>query len=151
DTIPIKISAGGTVAVGPTFINGVFQTFNTLAPTTSITVNLPGGGNNQPNSVSITGPGKGIPTSVQNITVISPFPEVDFPAGGPQPAHALTLTITGVNAAGALDVEQLGAVTPQNNSGLLTASVTNSVFSSLEIEQTGCCSADVTLSGDRVQ
>ena len=167
DNIPIKVNsaaAGGTVSVGPTFINGSFQTFTTIGAVTSINICLPGGGNNTTNTVSITGPGKNLPTTLfQNtalgedasaINIISPCnPTTGLPVPpttSPYPlVHNLNLTITGVNASGALNVEQL-ARGGTANGGTLNASVRNSVFSSLEIEQTGCCPAAVTLAGDRV-
>ena len=120
DNIPIHVNsaiAGGTVSVGPTFINGSFQTFTTLGAVTSINILLPGGGNNTPNTVTITGPGKNLPTTLveragedaRPSTSFRLRPEVPFPTGGTQPlVHALSLTITGVNSSGGLDVEQLG-------------------------------------------
>ena len=228
DTIPIHVnsaSAGGTVSVGPTFINGSFQTFTTLGAVTSINICLPGGGNNTTNTITITGPGKNLPTDlVQNTALGStPLPSTSFPSIPPLPSttlgavtsiniclpgggnnttntititgpgknlptdlvqntalgedasainiispcnlttglpvppttspyplvHNLNLTITGVNASGALNVEEL-ARDGTTNGGTLNATVRDSVFSTLEIEQTGCCPAAVTLAGVRV-
>ena len=168
DNIPITVrsaAAGGTVSVGPTFINGSFQTFTTIGAVTSINICLPGGGNNTTNTVTITGPGKNLPTDlVQNtalgedasaINIISPWNTTTNtpvpPTTNPYPlVHNLNLTITGVNSiGGALNVEQLARGSTANG-GTLNATVSNSVFSSLEIEQTGCCPAAVTLAGDRV-
>lgn len=148
DNIPIRVNPGGTVTIGPTFLSigggpGSLTTITTFAPTTSIDIELPGGGNSpNPNFVTITGPGKFVPTSLQSINVNSP-------SNGAQPAHPLSVTITGVTVSGFLNIEQLGRATPVLG-GQLTATVLNSSFGSLEIEQEGCCPAVVTLGGDTV-
>jgi hypothetical protein len=166
DNIPIRVDSaanGGRVTVGPTFINGVFQTVSTLFATTSIDIRLPGGGNNFPNTITIVGPGKNIPTAlVQNlalgedasaINIISPTTLAGVPIPPTAPnyplVHNLNLSITGINASGALNVEELARGGPANG-GTLNARVADSFFSSLEIEQTGCCPANVTLAGLRV-
>lgn len=135
DNFKIAEGAGAIITVSPgaasTTINGTSFPYTSPHAVTTITVKLPGHGNLD--TVSLTGLGA-TSTGVRNVSITT--------GGNPSSTGPyLNLSVTGVHNTGALSVTA-------NNSQLL-ATVDSSQFSSIDILQTGCCPANVTLTNDK--
>jgi hypothetical protein len=136
DNFVITENLNGTVTVAPgathfvpiaglvvgSTINGSGVPFTTSSAVSSIIVSLPGTTNFD--FVSLEGQGKTTPTTVQNVTVTATGANLTFAAGD----------MTGVDNSGALVVSD---TTTSTTNAVLTATVTNSTFTTMSITQTG--------------
>jgi hypothetical protein len=142
DHFDINEVGGSQVVVSGTPNPGTQTSINGLPPGTSVTraevisivVIVPGDGQNAP---VISLEQTGLTSGIGGITFL-----VGSQAAPPQPAGPdLTLTVTGAVNAGALTVLDIPG-------GTLNATVSGSVFSSIDIEQQNCCPANVGLTND---
>lgn len=141
DTFTVTEGASGIVTVtgtsaglNQTTINGTSAAYVSPHAVQNIVIDLPGSGNTD--TVSIVGLGAGKPTLVHNLSITSVGPSVT--STGPY----VKLGVTGV--------DNNGSFTGSFNNSQLTATLTGSSFSTLSIDQTGCCPASVTLTSDTV-
>ncbi len=130
-----------TLTEGPTTGTGTLR---------SVTIVAPGG-------VGAGVEGLDLNLTVTNLSVSGPFALYDAPTYGP--ASSTLPAIPALPTGQAPNAPPTSLYTPPTNSagnplnqlgGVLNATITGSHFSSLYLEQDGCCLADVTLNSDTV-
>jgi hypothetical protein len=140
-----KIVTGVGVVAGST-INTLNAPFNTGNPVASISVSLPGSTNFD--FISLTGPGKAVPTTVGNVTIAT--------TAGANIGTAATpgLVVNGVENSGNFIFTSTASPAPPSTAvnAVVTAKVDNSSFATLSIAQSGYGpdSSSVELGSDTV-
>jgi hypothetical protein len=138
-------SSGGKVTVAPgnlqTLINTSPVAFVTTGAVRTINVSMPGTpAFPSSNTITLSGPGKAVATGVQNLTI------TDTANAANPVAPNLTVNANNLFNSGQLKIEDTPFDT--RGGGTFNVTVSNSRFGSIDIDQTGCCPAHVTLTND---